>query len=137
MSSGVGVNAECLTAFQELKLGKKTKYIIYQLNKTNTEIEVAKTSTGTYEDFLGDLPEDEPRFAVFDFEFEKEDGGKRNKITFFSWSPDGSKIKAKMVYASSKDALRRSLTGIALEIQGTDPEEVSFETVLDKASKGA
>ena len=37
-----------------------------------------------------------------------------------------------MVYASSKDALRRALTGIATEIQGTDFSEVAFETVLDK-----
>ncbi|KAJ2921710.1 hypothetical protein H1R20_g15383, partial [Candolleomyces eurysporus] len=136
-ASGVGVNAECLSAYQELKLGKKHKFIIYQLNAQNTEIVVEKTSSGTYEDFLESLPEDQPRFAVFDFEFEKEGAGKRNKLTFFSWSPDGSKIKQKMVYASSKDALRRSLQGIALEIQGTDLEEVSYETVLDKANKGA
>ena len=47
--------------------------------------------------------------------------------TYFR-SPDGSKIKQKMVYASSKDALRRSLQGIAFEVQGTDLEEVSYET---------
>lgn len=55
------------------------------MNDTNTEIVVKKTSEGTYENFLEDLPEDEPRFAIFDFEFEKEGAGKRNKITFFSW----------------------------------------------------
>ncbi|KAJ2923764.1 hypothetical protein H1R20_g13333, partial [Candolleomyces eurysporus] len=136
-ASGVGVNADCLTAYQDLKLGKKHKFVIYQLNAQNTEIVVEKTSSGNYEEFLESLPEDQPRFAVFDFEFEKEGAGKRNKITFFSWSPDGSKIKQKMVYASSKDALRRSLQGVALEIQGTDLEEVSYETVLDKANKGA
>ncbi|TEB22992.1 actin cross-linking [Coprinellus micaceus] len=135
-ASGVSVNNECLSAFQDLKLGKKHKYILYALNAGNTEIVVEKTSSGTYEDFLGDLPEGEPRFAIFDFEFEKEDGGKRNKILFISWSPDGSKIKQKMVYASSKDALRRSLQGIAFEVQGTDLEEVSHETVLEKVSKG-
>lgn len=43
-------------------------------------------------------------------------------------SPDDSKIKAKMLFASSKDALRRSLVGIATEIQGTDYSEVAHET---------
>jgi hypothetical protein len=33
-----------------------------------------------------------------------------------------------MVTASSRDALRRSLVGIAIEIQGTDYSEVAFET---------
>jgi len=33
-----------------------------------------------------------------------------------------------MVAASSRDSLRRSLVGIALEIQGTDESEVAYET---------
>ncbi|KAJ8468883.1 hypothetical protein ONZ51_g9360 [Trametes cubensis] len=146
MASGVGVNPECLQAYQELKLGKKTN---------------------TYDDFLADLPEGECRWAVYDFDFEKEDGGKRSKITFYSWqegerqrhkeeteiaddccviyatrlialirSPDDSKVKQKMLFASSKDALRRSLVGIAAEIQGTDFSEVAHESVLDKVSRG-
>ncbi|EJD43800.1 actin depolymerizing factor [Auricularia subglabra TFB-10046 SS5] len=138
MSSGVAVNPECLERFQELKLGKKLKYIIFSLNKTNTEIVVEKTSEGgSYDDFIGQLPEAECRWAVYDFEYEKEGAGKRNKLCFFSWSPDDSKIKQKMVFASSKDALRRSLVGIAVEIQGTDYSEVAYESVFEKASKGA
>lgn len=43
-------------------------------------------------------------------------------------SPDDAKIKNKMLYASSKDALRKTLVGIAAEIQGTDYSEVDHET---------
>ena len=43
-------------------------------------------------------------------------------------SPDDAKIKNKMLYASSKDALRRSLVGIAVEIQGTDLSEVAYDS---------
>ncbi|KAJ7132945.1 actin cross-linking [Mycena filopes] len=137
-SSGVAVSSDCLTQFQQLKLGKKFKYIIFGLNKDNTEIVVLNTSDSQdYDTFLTELPEAECRWAVYDLEFEKEDGGKRNKIVFYSWSPDTAKVKAKMVFASSKDALRRSLVGIAVEIQGTDFSEVSHEAVLDKASRGA
>ncbi|KAI0763581.1 recombinant Actophorin [Trametes elegans] len=137
MASGVGVNPECLDAFQELKLGKKNKYIIYKLSPDNTEIVVEKRGppASTYDDFLAELPEAECRWAVYDFEYEHE-GGKRNKITFFSWSPDDSKVKQKMLFASSKDALRRALVGIASEIQGTDYGEVAHESVLDKVSRG-
>ncbi|KAI8994228.1 recombinant Actophorin [Trametes punicea] len=138
MASGVGVNPECLEAYQDLKLGKKAKYIIFTLSKDNTEIVVEKKSppTSTYDDFLQDLPEGECRWAVYDFDYEKEDGSKRSKITFYSWSPDDSKVKQKMLFASSKDALRRSLVGIASEIQGTDYSEVAHENVLDKVSRG-
>ncbi|KAG7445856.1 actin depolymerizing factor, partial [Guyanagaster necrorhizus] len=137
-SSGIGVNSECLEKYQELKLGKKTKYIIFALSKEKTEIIVEKTSESTsYDEFVSDLPEAECRWAIYDFEFEKEGAGKRNKICFFSWSPDDAKIKDKMLFASSKDALRRSFVGIAVEIQGTDFSEVAYESVMDKASRGA
>jgi hypothetical protein len=49
-------------------------------------------------------------------------------------SPDTSKIKQKMIYASSKDGLRKKLDGVYTEIQCTDLSEVSHETVLDKVS---
>ncbi|KAJ6508445.1 actin depolymerizing factor [Mycena sanguinolenta] len=138
MSSGVPVNPECVNEYQALKLGKKIKYLIFGLNATNTEIVVVKKSESPkYDDFIADLPEAECRWAVYDFEFEKEGGGKRSKLVFVAWGPDDAKIKAKMVFAASKDALRRSLDGIAVEIQGTDFSEVAYEAVLEKASKGS
>ena len=42
-------------------------------------------------------------------------------------SPDDAKIKQKMLFASSRDALRRSLVGIATEIQGTDYSEIDHD----------
>ena len=47
-------------------------------------------------------------------------------------SPDTAKVKSKMLYASSKDAIRKKLVGIANEIQATDSAEVSYDTVLDR-----
>ncbi|CAO3630842.1 unnamed protein product [Cunninghamella blakesleeana] len=139
MSSGVAVAPACLEAFQELKLGKKYKYIIYKLSDDRKEIIIDKTaeSVGSYEEFISQLPENEPRYAVYDFDYEKEGAGQRNKVTFYAWSPDSSKIRDKMTYASSKDALRRQLQGIAIEIQGTEHSEVDYETVLEKANRSA
>jgi len=137
MASGVNVNPSCLTAYQELKLGKKHTYIIYGLSKDHSEIIVQKTSSSTeYDDFLVDLPETECVWAVYDFEYEKGEA-KRNKIIFYSWSPDNAQIKQKMLFASSKEALRRALVGIAVEVQGTEYSEVSLEALLEKASRGA
>ncbi|KAI7854816.1 hypothetical protein BDC45DRAFT_507019 [Circinella umbellata] len=134
MSSGVAVNSECLEVFQELKLRKKYKYAIFKLSDNNSEIVVEKTAeSADYDEFLKQLPENEPRYAVYDFDYEKPGEGARNKITFYSWIPDTSKIRAKMLYASSKDALRRNLVGLAIEIQGTDYSEVDHEAILDKA----
>lgn len=120
----------------ELKLRKKYKYIIYRLNDDNTSIIIDKKveKSDKYEDFITELPEDDCRYAVCDFEFEKSPGeGIRNKICFVVWVPDTSKVRQKMLYASSKDALRKKLAGVATEVQATDMSEVSHEAILDKA----
>jgi len=141
MSSGVTLHEDCVTKFQELKLGKKCKYIIYKLNKENTQIIIEKVSLGgDYEDFMEDLPASECRWGVFDLEYRKdvaegEPITKRNKLVFFHWSPDTAKIKDKMVFASSKDALRRSLVGIPVEIQASEYSDVAKETVVEKAKR--
>ncbi|KAK9450794.1 Cofilin/tropomyosin-type actin-binding protein-domain-containing protein [Limtongia smithiae] len=134
----VALNNECQTAFQELKLGRSLKFIIFSLNATKTEIVVLeKSADKSYDEFLSKLPENDCRYAVYDFEYELAGGeGKRSKILFFTWSPDSAPVRSKMTYASSKDAIRRALNGIAIEIQGTDFSEVAYESVLDKVSKG-
>ena len=47
-------------------------------------------------------------------------------------APDTSKTKSKMMYAGSKDSIKKALQGIQIEIQGTDASEVSEEEVLNK-----
>lgn len=42
-----------------------------------------------------------------------------------------------MTYASSKEALRRALSGISTEVQGTDFSEVAYDIVLERVSRGA
>lgn len=122
-----------------MKLGKKHKYVIFGLNDKKTEIIVEKTSTeADYEDFLAQLPENGCKYAIYDFEYDIGGGeGKRSKIVFYTWSPDTASVRDKMVYASSKDALRRSLNGVSSDIQGTDYSEVAYDAVLEKVSRGA
>jgi len=60
------------------------------MNDDFTEIVVDKVvdNSKTYDDFiteLKNLPKEECRYAVFDFEWETSEGGKRNKICFYVW----------------------------------------------------
>jgi hypothetical protein len=41
-----------------------------------------------------------------------------------------------MVYASSKEALKRSLTGLATELQANDQDDIEYDSVLKIVSKG-
>lgn len=122
-----------------MKLGKKYKFVLFGLNDNKTEIIVKDTSSEEeYDAFLEKLPENDCLYAVYDFEYEiGGNEGKRSKIIFYTWSPDTAPIRSKMLYASSKDALRRALNGVSTDIQGTDFSEVAYESVLDKVSRGA
>jgi hypothetical protein len=48
----------------------------------------------------------------------------------------GLNDQPKMVYASSKDALKRALNGIATEFQANDEDDIEYQSVLAKVSKG-
>jgi hypothetical protein len=79
------VHEDCIKAFQELKLGKKLKYVIYTLSTDNKEIIVEKKShSSDYDEYLAALPEDDCRWAVYDFEYNTNEGT-RNKILFYAW----------------------------------------------------
>ncbi|EJC97825.1 actin cross-linking [Fomitiporia mediterranea MF3/22] len=149
-ASGVQADEDCVKTFNDLKLQRSFKYIVYALSSDNKQIIVAdkvsspsssgggqeKSNREFYDEFVAKLPADEPRYGVFDFEFDKEDGsGRRNRIVFVNWAPDISGIKKKMVYSSSKEALRRGLVGVQVDIQATDHDEVSFENVLEKCER--
>jgi len=138
MASGVQVDDACKTAFQEVKLGHKHRYIVYKLTDDLKMIVVASKAdpSATYDDFKREMKEAESaqecRYAIFDVEYETVDGQPRNKICFFMWSPETAKIKQRMVYSSSKDALKRALgEGIGKEIQANDHGDLEFNNIMD------
>lgn len=62
----------------------KLKYIVFKVSEDKTEIIVEKASDNSdYEAFLADLPKDDCRYAIYDFDYEEE--VKRNKILFYTW----------------------------------------------------
>ncbi|MCJ1343102.1 cofilin [Peltigera leucophlebia] len=147
--SGVSINPECVLKYNELKLEKKLKYIIYRLSDDYKEIIVEDASSDEdWEVFQGKLLNAKashkgregkgPRFAVYDFEYELGGGeGTRNKLVFISWSPDeGTLVFPRMTYASSKVALKNSLPGLSIEVQANRDDEIEYATILNDLTKG-
>lgn len=139
MASGMKVNKECTPVFDELKMKKMHRYILYKLNDTMTEIIVDETGARdeTYDDFKNKLlavaERQECRYAVFDLDF-MFNGQEKNKIIFFAWNPENAKTKPKMIYTSSKDYLKKALQ-LVIEVQATDADEISLETATERAQR--
>ena len=81
----VSINPECVEKYNELKLGKSIKYIIYRLSDDYKEIVVEDSSSnGDWEVFQEKLLNAKashkgkegkgPRYAVYDFQYELEGG---------------------------------------------------------------
>ena len=88
-------------------------------------ISLSGTRDESYDTFLADImscgPED-CRYGLFDFEYRHQCEGtneksKKEKLLLMTWCPDTAKIKKKMLYSSSFDALKKCLVGSITYIQ--------------------
>ncbi|CAL5407827.1 unnamed protein product [Camellia sinensis] len=132
-ASGMAVEDDCKLKFFELKTKRNYRFIIFKIEGQNVAVEKLGSPEESYEDFTASLPADECRYAVFDFDFITDENCQKSKIFFIAWSPDTSKVRMKMVYASSKDRFKRELDGIQVELQATDPSEMSFDIIKARA----
>nr|GEW00030.1 actin-depolymerizing factor-like [Tanacetum cinerariifolium] len=132
--SGMGVADHCKGTFFELQRKKAHRYVIFKIDENKNEVVVEKTGTPAenYEDFTSALPENDCRYAVYDFDFVTSENCQKSKIFFIAWSPESSRIRAKMLYATSKGRLRNDLDGVHYEIQATDPTEMELEVLRER-----
>ncbi|ERN05268.1 hypothetical protein AMTRI_Chr08g208550 [Amborella trichopoda] len=134
-ASGMAVHDNCKLRFLELKTKRSHRFIVFKIDEKIQQVMVEKLGqpNDTYDDFAASLPPDECRYAVFDFDFVTDENCQKSKIFFIAWSPDTSRVRSKMLYASSKDRFKRELDGIQLELQATDPSELSMDIIKGRA----
>ncbi|KAH9775593.1 actin-depolymerizing factor 1 [Citrus sinensis] len=131
----MAVHDDCKLKFLELKAKRSYRFIVFKIEEKIQQVTVEKLGepNESYEDFTASLPADECRYAVYDFDFTTDENCQKSKIFFVAWSPDTSRIRSKMLYASSKDRFRRELDGVQVELQATDPSEMSLDIVKSRA----
>ena len=140
--TGVKPDDSCASSFEALKSKKESRYIIYTITADGKHISMTSKAPP-----VGSCEEDFTKFsallkgeyaskccyAVFDFDWTAEDGHDAQKIMFVLWSPEGAKVKDKMMTTGSKDALKRALVGVGQDFQATDASEITYEACLEKA----
>ncbi|KAF1884752.1 hypothetical protein Lal_00028638, partial [Lupinus albus] len=132
-ASGMAVSDECKLKFLELKAKRNYRFIVFKIDNQEVVVDKVGSPQESYDDFTASLPPDECRYAVFDFDFTTIENVQKSKIFFIAWSPDTSKVRHKMVYASSKDRFKRELDGIQFELQATDPSEMTMDIIKGRA----
>ncbi|XP_028676833.1 cofilin-2-like isoform X2 [Erpetoichthys calabaricus] len=145
MASGVAVDDEVFRVFEAMKMRKgdvkrRKKMICFCLNDDMTKIivekdvEILNEDIGNkikdpYTESVNMLPNKDCRYVVLDISYHTKEGN-REDLVFMLWSPEAAPVKQKMLYASSKDALRKKFTGIRCELQVTSRDDVLDRSFL-------
>lgn len=81
--------------------------------------------------------ESDCRYGLYDFEYMHQcqgttESSKKQKLFLMSWCPESAKVKKKMLYSSSFEALKKALVGIQKTIQANELADASREAVEEK-----
>lgn len=131
--SGVTMDPICLEKFEQMKLKHELRYILFKIeNKKKIILDCEGGKDKCYEDFVSALPADQPRYCLVDVEYTTKSGAEHSKVVFIFWSPDNGPVMQKMLYASSKDSIKKSMLGIQLEVQANDVDDLTKADVQKK-----
>ncbi|XP_057205948.1 cofilin-1 [Triplophysa rosa] len=153
MASGVTVDEVVLTVFNDMKVRKaqaseeerrkRKKAVLFCLSEDKKRIimeegkEILQGDEGDpYLTFVKMLPSDDCRYALYDATYETKET-KKEDLVFIFWAPENSPLKSKMIYASSKDAIKKKFTGIKHEWQVNGLEDIKDRKTLAEKLGGA
>ena len=99
--------------------------MFYIKDEKSIAVETIGGRDASYDSFLTDLMkagESECRYGLYDMEYEHQCQGAteksfKQKLFLMAWCPDTARIKKKMLYSSSFDALKKSLVGVHKYVQ--------------------
>ena len=86
-------------------------------------------------EFCAEYLKDTPAYVAIDFDYKTTDGRDADKVILLSWIPDTAKIKQKMSYAGTKEAVKSALVGVALNINATDLAEAGLDALTEACNK--
>eukprot|EP01060_Flectonema_neradi_P030082 TRINITY_DN42_c0_g2_i2.p1 TRINITY_DN42_c0_g2~~TRINITY_DN42_c0_g2_i2.p1 ORF type:complete len:139 (+),score=44.25 TRINITY_DN42_c0_g2_i2:70-486(+) len=134
--TGVSCLDECVSEFDLLKTNKSDNQgLEYAIDGNNIKISNKFAKGTTWSAFLEAIPKDDARYYVWDLVFEDE-GVSKSKLLFITWNPDAGKVKSKMLYAGSKDALKKKIEGGLIEVQANGLDDLDEKEIGGRAKKG-
>lgn len=130
VDANLDIANECLELYNRLKMGRDLRYVTFKIENQRTVVaDKVRAADHPGDSLVHDLPNNEPRFVILDFEFVNNDNLTLNKIIFIHWCPDASRVNLKMVYASTKENFRKKLVGIFKEIQASAADELTSASI--------
>lgn len=133
MRSGIKPDEQMVEEYKKLKFGKEEKVWVLAINESQSKLEVLFKGGKEFEfkELVDQLPSNEPRFVVYDFEYETDENPPRktSKLIFIFWCPMTSGAQKRFKYSSSISEIVSTLGAIQKQFQlddysGIDSEEI-------------
>ncbi|KAL6487897.1 hypothetical protein MHYP_G00045230 [Metynnis hypsauchen] len=148
MASGVAISDEVIEHYTQIRTRRqgceekeRLKLVVMRISDDHKSIIVDDRSSlkikdieqehNVFKKVISMLPEKECRYALYDCTYETKESLKEDLI-FIMWAPEDAPLKSKMVYASSKGALRAKLPGLKREWQVNDPADKELSALIEK-----
>lgn len=143
------VDEEGIDRFTELNscLKPKWRFIMYRLSEDELTIfpshcEPISDHNNEHKNLIDKLPDQDPCWIAYNFEYRVQNGGKRNKVAIINWVPDTlvretlkESARIKMMAVTRNGTIKGALRGAVCFIQGNCPEDLTFTKLLSKIAK--
>ncbi|KAF3830795.1 hypothetical protein GH733_002033 [Mirounga leonina] len=140
MASSVAVSDGVIQVFSDVKMLKSStpEEVLFCLSedKKNIILEEGKEILTTPRHLRQDAARQGLPLFLYDPTYETEES-KEEDLVFIFWALESAALKSKMIYASSKDAIKKKLTGTKHELQANCYEEVKDGCTLAEKLGGS
>eukprot|EP00064_Thunnus_orientalis_P021167 superscaffoldBa00006262_g21323 len=110
-------------------LSEDRKKIIVEEGKQILVGDIGESVDDPYACFVKLLPPNDCRYGLYDATYETKES-KKEDLVFIFWAPESAPLKSKMIYASSKDAIKKKFTGIKHEWQVNGLDDIQDRSTL-------
>ena len=129
MNAGIKIPDAVIEGHDQLQKHHKFWYHILTIDDVKSEVVIekslAKEEKYDYAAFKKEiLSRTSPAFIVIDHHHTTKDGAQAEKVFLISWVPESSKIKHKMMFASTKEALKGRLQGLHKTVHAAQESEL-------------
>ncbi|XP_035519970.1 non-muscle cofilin 1-like [Morone saxatilis] len=148
MASGVKVADRVKGLYNDMKLVKndadqneRIRIVVFGFIDDNIDVEekyLEKDLEGkdVFKFYQSLLEPKKCRYILYDCHFETKEASVKEELVFALWCPDSARIKEKMNYASSKEALKKAMPGLKHDLQLNDFADCSTRDIFaDKLGK--
>lgn len=148
MASGVAISDDVITHYDLIRVRlqgtdekARLKLVVMRLSddlktiivdeKKCLKVKDVEHEKDVFKKIISMLPSEECRYALYDCKYTNKESVKEDLVFIFS-APDDAPMRSKMLYASSKNALKAKLPGMKFEWQINDNTDKDSSSLVEK-----